>query len=373
MYMTTRDQSADEAVQFTWTCYESGYEWRKAQDDYARVPPPFSRGNPVADTGWVLTTGRPPHTCEERVYPPPANLFLRFSETEPAKEGIKAFADHYGLLGLEEGEGYIRFPIPNEPGKGGSDSKSRGENVKSFMGYGESLAAWKDRMREMRIAVDLWTMLHEAQNGSDWVLRRYVQWKGSDRVVYETPEDAPENYRVKAIIASPQVRPEILRRFSPGSVVGPAQHYLQRLINYSLQATVSPKLLWSWSRRRGADPVAAPRTLGLYFVPESLLGYMWLQLAEAVAARKRFRRCKACRAWMLLATSNEGSRTSRLTCSNTCRMRLYQERMKKATQLFAKGKTVDQIARRMDAEPSHVRRRVRTQPKSKESGRSAGQ
>jgi len=195
----------------------------------------------------------------------------------------------------------------------------------------------------------------------------------SDRVVYETPEDAPKNYRVKATIASPQVRPEILRRFSPGSVVGPAQHYLQRLVNHSLQAAVSPELLWNLPKRRGAGALSAPRTLGLYLVPRSLLGYMWLQLAEAVAARKRFRRCKECGAWMLLATSDEGSRTSRLTCSNTCRMRLYQERMKKAAQLFAKGKTVDQIARRLDAEPSCVRRWVRTQPKSKESGRSAGQ
>ena len=371
--MGTRDQSADEAVQFSWTYYEGGYEWRKVQDDYARVPPPFSKGNPVADTGWVLTTGRPPDTYEERVYPPPANLFLRFSETEPTKEGIKAFADHYGLLGLEEGEGYIRFPIPNEPGKGGSDSKSRGENVKSFMGDGESLAAWMNRMREIRIAADLWTMLHEAENGSDRVLRRYVQWQGSDRVVYETPEDASKNYRVMATIASPQVLPEILRRFSRGSVVGPAQYYLQRLINHSLQAAVSPKLLWSLPKRRGAGALSAPRTLGLYFVPWSLLGYMWLQLAEAVADRKSFRRCKACGTWMLLAVRDEGSRTSRLTCSNTCRMHLYQERMKRAAQLFAKGKTVEQIARTLDAEPSRVRGWVRPQPKSKESGRSAGQ
>jgi hypothetical protein len=373
MYMRTSDQSADEAVQFSWTYYEGGYEWRKAQDEYTRVPPLFSKGNSVADTGWVLTTGRPPHTYEERVYPPPANLFLRFSETEPTKEGIKAFADHYGLLGLEKGEGYIRFPIPNEPGKGGSDSKSRGENVKSLMGDGESLAAWMNRMREIRIAVDLWTMLHEAENGSDLVLRRYVRWRGSDRVVYETPEVAPSNYRVKATIASPQVQPEILRRFSPGGVVGPAQYYLQRLINHSLQAAVSPKLLWSLPKRRGSGVLSTPRTLGLYFVPQSLLGCMWLQLAEAVAARKRFRRCKMCDTWMLLATSEEGNRISRLTCSNTCRMRLYQERMKKAAQLFAKGKTVDQIARRLDAEPRSVRRWVRTQPKSKESGRSAGQ
>jgi hypothetical protein len=363
--MATHDQSADEAVQFTWTYYEGGYQWQEAPDKHLRVPPPFADANSAAKKGWALTTGRPRHTYQERVYFPPANLFLRFSETEPSKEGIKAFADQYGLLGLEEGEGYLHFVPSSEAGEGGSNPDSRSETSGALLVSGESLAVWRIRIRDMCIAVDLWTMLRQAENGSDQELRRYVKWQGADRVLYEKSEDEPKNYRTTAVIASPQVRPEVLRRFSPGSVVGPAQYYLQRLINHSLRSAVSPSLLWSLPRRRSAEARPAPRTLGLYFVPESLLGYMWLQLAEAVTARTRFRRCKVCGTWMLLAARGEGSRISRLTCSNTCRMRLYQERMEQAAQLFAKGKTVEQIARTLVAEPNRVRRWVRAKATTK--------
>lgn len=359
-------------VQFRWTYFEGSYEWQKADDAKARVSPPFSDRIPVADSDWVLTNGRPIGTSDERIYHPPANLFLRFSETPRTKEGIRKFADRYGLLGLQYGQGQASITIPTERASNGAIPELSGGAVTGFTGSGELLSAWTHQIRDMRIAVELWTMLREAENGSDHALKRHILWRGSDRVFYETPPDEGKDYRISAVIASAEFQPEILKRFSPGSVVGPARYYLQRLINESLEGVVSPQLLWSWSRRRGAEAAAAPRTLGLYFVPESLLAHMWLQLAEAVAAHKRFRRCKACGTWMLLATSDEGSRTSRLTCSNTCRMRLYQVRMTKAAQLFVKGKTVDQIARTLDAEPSRVRGWVSAQAKSKESGRSTG-
>jgi hypothetical protein len=295
----------------------------------------------------VLTNGRPEGSYEVVSYKPPADLFLTFSKTELNREGIKAFADKYGLLGFEAEGGKAFFDILT----------TRGE---TDIGIGELLSAWVRRIRDMCIAVEIWSMVRDAQNGSDEALKRYIRWHGPDRVLYETPAEEQKGGARYAVIASPEVRPEILKRFKPGDALGPAQHYLQSLINKALEGLVSPKLLWNSSRRGGAVTDGAGRTLDLFFVPRSLLGYLWLQLAEAVAEQKTFRRCKVCSTWILIAARAEGSRTNRLTCSNTCRMRLYQERMREAARLFAKGRTVAEVARRLGADSSRVRKWVRT-------------
>jgi hypothetical protein len=366
--MEVKDSSAEEAVQFRWKYYEGGYEWQKVADAKARYLSSPAPSKPIADSDRVLTNDRPTGSYEVISYKPPTDLFLAFSKTEPTKEGIKGFADKYGLLGFEEGEGRVFITIPATRAKSGSIwVGSRGDPPTGFVGSGELLSAWRSAIRDMRIAVEIWSMVREAEKGSDQALRRYISWQGPDRVLYETPAEERKDYAKFAVIASPQIRPEFLKRFTRGSVFGPAQYYLQSLINDSLEGLVSPRLLWTWSRRGGADARAVPRTLGLFFVPRSLLGYLWLQLAEAVARKKTFRRCKVCDMWILIAAEGDGSRASRLTCSNTCRMRLYQERMKEAARLFAKGRTVDQIARQLGAESNRVRRWVSANAATKRS------
>jgi hypothetical protein len=362
--MATDPRPADEAIQFNWTRYEGGYEWQKAADAEATVSQPFAPRVPAPEADWVLTNDRPIGSYEDVPYSPPADLFLKFVKTERTREGIKEFADRYGLLGLKEGRGRVFITIPADRADRGAIQLIHGKTVTGFAGSGELLSAWRNSIRDMDIAVEIWNMLRDAEEGSDQALRRFIIWRGPDRVFYETPAESRKGYERLAVIASPKIRPEILKRFQPESVIGPAFYFLQSLINDALEGLASPKLLWSRPRRGRPKVHTGHQTLGLFFVPRSLLGYLWLQLAEAVAGQKTFRRCKSCATWILVAPGAEGSRTSRLTCSNTCRVRLYQNRIKDAARLFAKGKSVEQIARQLGAETSRVRRWVRAKPRT---------
>ena len=89
----------------------------------------------------------------------------------------------------------------------------------------------------------------------------------------------------------------------------PAKYYLQKTVNENLRNRVSPQLLWNVRRNR-------PRGLALFFVPQSLIGLMWLQLAQAVNGNKQYRQCLAGKTWMLISRETAGKRSSRFSCSN---------------------------------------------------------
>jgi len=88
----------------------------------------------------------------------------------------------------------------------------------------------------------------------------------------------------------------------------PAKYYLQKTVNENLRNRVSPQLLWNVRRNR-------PHGLALFFVPQSLIGLMWLQLAQAVNGNKQYRQCLACKTWMLISRETAGKRSSRFSCS----------------------------------------------------------
>jgi hypothetical protein len=68
-------------------------------------------------------------------------------------------------------------------------------------------------------------------------------------------------------------------------------------------------------------------------IPRDLLGFMWVQLAEAVAGGRRFRQCGSCFRWMEIAPG-EG-RPEKHYCSDACRMRAYRKRKAKRDQTRA--------------------------------------
>jgi hypothetical protein len=123
---------------------------------------------------------------------------------------------------------------------------------------------------------------------------------------------------------------------------------LQKTLNENLRNRVSPQLLWSVRRSR-------PNSLALFFVPGNLLGLMWLQLAQAVNGNKQYRQCLACKTWMLISPETDGHRSSRFTCSNACRMKVYYGRKLRARSLRQQGLSVKQIADRLTADVQAVR------------------
>jgi hypothetical protein len=82
--------------------------------------------------------------------------------------------------------------------------------------------------------------------------------------------------------------------------------------------------------------------LRLCQVPRTFLAALWLQFAQAVAEDKDYRQCGECGSWF--EVSPEVARTNRRFCSNACRSRLYRQRQARAKELFAEGKSLQEIA-----------------------------
>src|SRR5262249_28282219 len=122
---------------------------------------------------------------------------------------------------------------------------------------------------------------------------------------------------------------------SSNTLLALAWGFLQVNLNNELRAATPGAMDWSRKRCR---PVVQVR-------PSSLLGALWLQLALAVdrGPHGKVGRCEFCGRRLLLAPGT--SRVDRITCSDSCRVRLHKRRRQIAQQMHADGKTPREIAR----------------------------
>jgi hypothetical protein len=318
----------DIPLQFPWQVAEGGYSWADSR--------PIGEGQ---DRGSFLTDNRAIAAAGFRVlqYQPLAafpGLFRVFADTEPSREGVKAFADRFGPLGGDLAE---QIPLYDQP------------NAKGVpLGTGEALAAWSNEILMMRFAIDIW---EAARNGDVGRLEQVIFWTedGSGVQILSHPELAkgqvPEvPARVeRAWIAGAHLGDGVLERFVPGDLVKPALHHVQSMINKKLEGRASPRLLWDAKRER----------LGLYIVPAGLIGALWLQFARAVERDSKFRQCAECGIWFELAPGT--ARADKLYCSTPCRIKAYRKRQAEAARLHGEGRSIADIARDLESDPDTVR------------------
>jgi hypothetical protein len=326
---------AGELAAFYWDVHAKGYDW---------VPPrPASR---PGSTDPLLTRSAvgPPRTRVTRYTPldRPA-LFRDFADTARTQEGVLRFANRYGPLGKGTG--------------------------------GESFRLWQREITAIRQVVDLWA-LHQA--GDPQGLASHIIWHkdaaGNDLVQYQSdsaagpdadaayprderdvdPEtgDVPDLHSLSttAVVAAKDHHPEWLERFRPGDVFLPALAFIQRRVNERLHELVTPRMLYDV----GQD------CMTLRLVPSTLLGALWLEFSEAVTQDRKFQRCQVCNSWFEIRPP--ATRSTRLYCSNTCRIRVQRSRAARARQLRADGKTVRHIARELGADVATVKRWVSGNP-----------
>jgi hypothetical protein len=319
----------DIPLQFLWRVAEGGYRWLDSR-------PGFEPHQPRQQ---FLTDGRPIGAEGFRVlqYQPLAafpGLFRVFADTDPSPDGIKTFADRFGPLG-----GDVAKPIP-------LSDKPKPKGVP--LGTGEALGAWNGEILMMRFAVDIW---EAARNGDVGRLEPVISWTedGSGVQILSHPDlakgevpEAPARVE-RAWIASTQLGNGVLDRFVRGDLVKPALHYVQSTINAKLEGRASPRLLWDAKRER----------LGLYMVPDGLIGALWLQLAKAVERDSKFRQCAECGIWFELAPGT--ARADKLYCSTPCRTKAYRKRQAEAARLHGEGRSLEDIARELDSDPDTVR------------------
>jgi hypothetical protein len=319
----------DIPLQFQWHVAEGGYRWldsRPGFEPQQKRQPFLTDGRPVGSGGWRLMQYLP-----LAAFP---GLFRVFADTEPSRDGIKEFADRFGPLGPDIAKQISLYDQPNAKGVP--------------LGTGEPLAAWNDEILMMRFAIHVW---EAARHGDVGRLERVISWTedGSGIQILSHPElaegqlpQAPARVE-RAWIAGAHLSDGVLERFVPGDLVKPALHYVQSTINRQLEGRASPRLLWDTRRER----------LGLYIVPDGLIGALWLQFARAVERDSRFRQCAECGIWFELAPGT--ARSDKLYCSTLCRTKAYRKRQAEAVRLHGEGRSTDHIARHLESDPDTVR------------------
>ena len=291
---------------FEWGVCSEGYQWVRGKDE----------------EGWGLADD-PSHTeGHYRTYAPlqeHTGLFRHFAETSPTHLGIQEFANTYGLLGGRiqvyntlyiEGRPEERVPV-------------------------EPLSFWQQHIRDLRVAVQLW----------DWLKSNDVEgFRAGLPEVLEVLEPYVEEV---AFSLSYRDFAQLRRQAEAGELEGPAFAFLNGMIENNLRNTVSPQL------------VKNPEGTGfnLVFAPDSLLGVLWLQFAQAISGYKEYRRCQleGCGKWFEISLEQTGFRKSRHYCSDRCRIKAYRTRQDEARQLRANGTTVKDIAAQLGSDTKTVR------------------
>ena len=310
-----------ELFQLIWSVSEDGYEWQRGPMR------PFGADFRKRDEPALVELGE-----KLRPYKPAPDLFLKFaSVTADSDTEILRFANSYGLLG-----GGPRWIGPKPTRKG-----------KTTTGVtGELRSHWQEHLHRIKAAVSLWEAI-KADDSS--VLASCIHWRRHDHITYDWPPSSElmTPWSTHATIASRGINPHLFVQFQHGDVLKPARFHLQQVVNQSLKDLVAPRLLWT-----------APDSnkMGFFIVPDTLIGCLWLQLAGAIADLRKFRLCEACNKPMLVAPEGSGYRTNRKTCSNACRIKLYERRKEEARRLRSEKVPVREIAKRLNTGVHEIQR-----------------
>ena len=218
---------------------------------------------------------------------------------------------------------------------------------RQLVGMGEEVEFWYQNIQAMRRAVCLWDAI---KNRDDEALNKMIQWKGNDRVIYirYTPR-----FRIQ-IIASKRRRPLLLKQFTPGDLIAPAKSLVQDWTNQGMDGQVSPRLLQVLPPQE--TELKEFHRLGMYIVPQSLIGALWLQLALAIDGNKEYRKCEngQCSELIEISLDPSGRRVDRVFCSPRCKMQVQRDKEKEAISLFHQGWSYPRIAKKLGSKPSII-------------------
>jgi len=241
-------------------------------------------------------------------------LFREFANTTPTQDGILAFANQYGLLGMPRG-----VFAPAGPPKILVRIK------------GELLNDWVQQIQSMRKATALWDMIR-SQRKAD--LAEIICWQKS------SAEKASGWYYETQLI------PGVPDPCTSDDVMTPALCLLRNWINDFLVRTVSPRMQFESPRRE----------LSLRLLPDNLLAALWLQFAWAVSGNRDYHVCKKCGRWFEVSNLQSDHRTvRRLFCSDRCKSADYRDNKTKAQALRATGMSPKKIAEELDKSVETVR------------------
>lgn len=294
------------AVRFVWEIDRGGYRWSE-EHELAPLPTQVNAVIRELPRGpWLVSPhpwGAPTPVLR---YAPLRNRrdlhteFARLSVGEDAKalDTMRQFANRFGPLG----GGQWVYPV--EPEADGQRPLYYAEHLSNWLraisqlkGLGELIGAYKRNDTEM--------------------LRNHVKWsKDGGRVsfVYQWPGTPGESFSEiasKTTADLPGRREQQLARWrvatlSSVRVLEPTEVYIYEKVNEHLHTHVAPQLL--------------PQ-VGLTYMPDSLLGALYLMAAEQLSGSWPTNVCANCGSWFV-----PRSRRDQKTCSSACKQKLYRSR-----------------------------------------------
>jgi hypothetical protein len=280
----------DELIDFYWYVHVGGYWWtttRAIVDMANRKLVPGQRLLERCITpGYIEGNGRDRKHYEPLLEHPA--LFRVFVGTDPTEEGVLAFANTYGRLG----EG--------------------GLHTEAF-DSAEPLATWTDAIATMRGVVETWDA---AVAGDDGLLGELIRWD-EERGLHRLTEDGQPQHlldlsgKLQVDLVNTGMRN---REPTPEQRRIAAMNFVQAEVSRQLARAAPPALLWYDNHTR----------LRLHLKPETLLGALWLQFAQAISGNKAFRQCVVCGTWYEL--DSETARKKKNYCSDACRSKAYRDR-----------------------------------------------
>jgi hypothetical protein len=307
----------NELTDFAWEVAEGGHKWM--------------RGEVIAQPSFVCevlthehAVGIPYPVLRYSPLHGSPGLFKNFAELQIDRDSIKAFADKYGMLGEEK---MVVFP-------------SHGGTMYS----GELRSFWEWQIVLMREALSIW----EAIKAKDeQTLSKVIKWSEKKRVNFESET-------TREIISSEQHHPELLLRIQ-NPFIDPARYWIQDRVNRQLEEHgVYARLLWNTRRDN----------LGLHVVPKSLIGCLWLQLANAIAGAKEFRSCPECHKWFDI--SRHTARVDKKFCTPSCKAAAHRRKPEEARRLKSDGMTIAEIAKKLQTNASTIKNWLKGTRRGKE-------
>jgi len=245
-------------------------------------------------------------------------LFREFSELDMSKEAILAFANEYGVM-------RERNPILR-PGYAPGDWRARTP--------GETMQEWCESIASMKLAVRLWDMVRDNDLEG---LSKHITWPKRRLLVINSYLDMPIGQQDPWLLW--QGDEELSLKCSPDDPEQTAKRIIALCVecNPGRNASVTVRSLDDGKMQ-------------IYVRMEGLNDAVWFQFAQAVVGNRDYRQCRTCGKWYELHPDT--ARTNRLSCSDACRSKAYRQRKAEARRLFTEGIAVDEIARRLDTEPS---------------------
>ncbi len=318
-------------ISFRWRVRKSGHQWIKTKP-----------ANPHAGREYYLLltdNSAPGQVYEWSEYSPLKRewLFQEFAEIPQTEDGIRAFADEWGLLG-----GKADLDNPSEA------ALLHPQDSGGAMIKGEMFEFWRGSIREMNRAVRLWKWVRLGQLES---LRKFVYWReaGEHNIAgwvfhEEHPERSskfPNFVPSTGSFLDPEEYPELTR----DCLAAASLRFVQRWVNKHLEIRCSPRVLWHVDRKEYV----------VRMMPHDLLGAFWWQFARAFTGETKPRLCRMCGRLMQIGRGRFGFNESRVFCSAACRQKDHRARVNEAKRLRNEGLGLKAIADRLGTETAVIR------------------